>query len=46
MYKNIEKQDKSLFINLLRKSNKKTYFQLKFIKEISKRIELEYNFKL
>lgn len=45
-YKDVKKQNKESFVNLLRKSNEKTYFQLKFIKEISKRIELEYSFKL
>ena len=45
-YKDMKRQNKSSLINLLKKSNEKTYFQLKFIKEISERIELEYNFKL
>lgn len=45
-YKNIKKCNKQAFVTLLKKSNEKTYFQLKFIKEISARVELEYGFKL
>lgn len=45
-YKNITKCNKTAFLNLLQKSNDKTYFQLKFIQEILPRIESEYGVKL
>lgn len=45
-YKNVTKCNKYAFFTLLKKSNDKTYFHLKFIKEIIPRIESEYGFKL
>ncbi len=45
-YKNITKCNKKAFLNLLQKSNDKTYFQVKFVQEILPRIESEYGVKL
>ncbi|MDQ0150110.1 CotS family spore coat protein [Eubacterium multiforme] len=45
-YKNIKKCNKDSFLHLLKKTNEKTYFQLKFIEEIYLRIKSEYGFNL